>query len=186
MEKIEDYLAELKEKQLTQFKNSPNFNALLKSIATQLDELENAIFDVKMKRSVLTAEGVTLSKVGAIVGEYRSLNGIAATDDEVYRFLILARIIINNSEGTRENILDLLRTLGATNIYMHDDYPASMTINYTGIDPDFLSVAQVKDLIEQGTQPIGINLGYYTNEYFGFDSDPFAKGFGVGEIGAGA
>lgn len=186
MEQINDYLAELKEKQLTQFKNSPNFNAFLKAIATQLDELETALFDVKMKRSVLTATGKTLSLVGGIVGEERPLTGIASTDDEVYRFLILARVIINNSEGTRENILDLLRTLGATSIYMRDDYPASMTINYTGIDPDFLSVAQVKNLVEQGTQPIGINLSYYTDEYFGFDSDPFASGFGVGEIGAAA
>ncbi len=186
MEQIPDYLAELKEKQLTQFKNSPNFNAFLKAIATQLDKLETAIFDIKMKRSILTAEGATLSLIGDIVGEKRPLSGVAFEDDEVYQFLILARVIINNSEGTREDILDLLRTLGATSIYMRDDYPASMTINYTGIDPDFLSVVQVKNLVEQGTQPIGINIGYFTEDYFGFDSDPFAKGFGVGEIGASA
>ena len=70
---------------------------------TQIQDLEDSSFEVLLNRWIDTAVGVQLDGVGAIVGEAREGRG----DDE-YRLAIKARIQINFSEATPEDILTAL------------------------------------------------------------------------------
>jgi hypothetical protein len=68
---------------------------------------------------------------------------------------------------------------------MQDIYPATIQINYTGIDNTFLNPSDVLEILESATAPISINISSYeTTDYFGFAGDTLAGGFGIGKIGS--
>ncbi len=180
IEKITNYREKIRDRILGQWRNAPNSKVVLDAIADELQELEDSIYDVLLYRNIQNGSYKILDLFGTVLDEDRPLN---ASDDD-YKKILFAKIIVNRSEGKRSDIINILKVLGATNIFAQDLYPATMQINYTGIDPDFLSVAEVKELLEKGTHPIKFDISSYETDYFGFASDPLAKGFGVGELGS--
>lgn len=180
-----DILADILERNLDQFKELPNWTTLLTAIATQLQELEDEAYNFISILDIKNQTGETLNRIGKLVGEERPLTGLAATDDNYYILLIYARIAANSSYSRRSDIIAIIKALGGNGIYIQDIYPATIQINYTGIDSDFLTPSQVLDILESGTAPISINISSYeATDYFGFAGDPLAKGFGVGKIGS--
>lgn len=88
-----------------QFKSKPNIEALLRCFLAPCQELEQAFQDLKLLRSVDTAEGVQLDVLGKVVGQPR--NGVS--DDELYRRYIRARIATNRSKGLIEDLIRISR-----------------------------------------------------------------------------
>lgn len=91
-----------------QFKDKPNFDALVVLLAQECDGLEQVFFDLMSFYATDTAGGAQLDVIGRIVGEPRN----SETDDAVYRRRILARIRANKSSGTPEEIYAVFGALG--------------------------------------------------------------------------
>lgn len=84
----------------------PYLKALAKSYLLQLQDVEDAAFEVILERSLDNATGVVLNFLGAIVGQPRT-----SSDDERYRTAIRARIAINLSDGSPEDIIRVVRLI---------------------------------------------------------------------------
>lgn len=142
-----DYFAEAKSRLTQQFKGLPRIEGFLKAVSAEVQELEDAMWEVFIDR-VLQSDLATddlLAKLGALVGQ-----GSEGLSDAQYRILIQARILANRSSGRREELITILSTLcpGMT-IRAHDYYPASFYLWPMGAVPvppilvgaSFLSVA---------------------------------------------
>ena len=114
---------------LSQFNDSPLFLGLVKSYLESVQSTEDGIFQLLDQRSVYTAFGTTLDYIGAIVGEQR-----LGKSDSAYRDAILFRIFLNSSEGTPDQLLQILQTAsGGTNVRLWEHFPVSC-IFYTNGD----------------------------------------------------
>jgi hypothetical protein len=101
--KTTDHVTEALEHFVEQFKGKPNLSALMTAFVNQVQDLEDACYELYTERWIDTAVGVQLDGLGAIVGEDREGRG-----DEEYRLAIKAQIQINFSEATPEDILTAL------------------------------------------------------------------------------
>ncbi len=81
--------------------------AYARVIASEIQAVEDALFDLLTLRQIDTATDATLTRIGDIVGQPR--DGI--TDDDVYRRLVRARIAANKSRGTPDDILRVARAV---------------------------------------------------------------------------
>jgi hypothetical protein len=81
------------------YKRDTNFGYLVKSFTDQLQEIENATWEVILERLLDNAEGVQLTVLGKIVGEPRF-----SADDDEYRVGVRCRIAVNKSQGFRSDI----------------------------------------------------------------------------------
>lgn len=98
---------------LEQFKGKPNLEAFLRLLADQVQAIEDAAHEVPAEGlNVDVAEGAQLDGIGSIVGQAR--NG---QSDATYRLFIKAKILVNTSGGTAEDLIevfDVLTGLGMT------------------------------------------------------------------------
>jgi len=160
---------------LGQFKgDSDNLQALLTSYITHVQALESEAHPLLWSKDVYTATGDRLDGLGQIVGEERQ-----GRSDEIYRIRILARLAINKSNGTAEdliNILQLLADQASPDIWYEEYQPKTVYIrakNYTPPDPPEL----IGGLLRLA-KPAGTFLAYiYADDaddtnLFTFDSGP--------------
>src|SRR5688572_13994483 len=101
--KIADHVEQGLRLLLDQYKDKPRLTALLSSYLNRVQELEDAAWDVRIKRFVDDAVGAQLDGIGRIVGELRQ-----GRDDVTYRLFILARIRVNLSFGHADDVIDVL------------------------------------------------------------------------------
>ena len=156
-----------------------DFADLVEGHANQFQELENPLFNMLSERYLANATGQTLTNIGAIVGEVRPTVGSAATDDEVYRALIYARIFANVSEGRNVDIHNILLALGSADTAVMDTYPAGITVNYqrAGIIQD---CACIREILEGATAPVSIDITEHSQNPARFG----AAVWGAGEFGS--
>ncbi len=83
---------------------NPNLAALQSSIVAEVQELEDAAWQVMLARMPDYAEGVQLDVLGRVVGQRRE-----GLSDTAYRAHIKARIRINRSFGTPEDIIEVIK-----------------------------------------------------------------------------
>lgn len=134
--KTTDHVGEALANLVEEFKNKPKMAAFLTALVNQIQDLEDASFEVFLNRWIDTAVGVQLDGLGAIVGEDRLGRG-----DDAYRLAIKARIQINFSEATPEDILLALVNFYNRTYEMIEIPPAAFIIRLvdawvTGTDPD--------------------------------------------------
>lgn len=122
---------------IEQFKKKPRIQAMLRSWLKEVDELECAAFDVLLLRSLDTATGAQLDIVGDIVGEAR-----LGRPDDIYEAFIRARISLNNSDGTHEQILEIMRVVLAP----QGGTPPTMTLTRTPPAAHFLEL--IDDILQ--------------------------------------
>lgn len=120
---IEEGLALL----ISQFKEKDNIEALLTAFLTQIQELEDVASSLITDRTISSAVGEQLNILGRIVGQPRE-----GRDDDTYRLWIQARILINRSSGTAEEIYTVLKLLTQQldegSFKIADEYPARFVI----------------------------------------------------------
>jgi hypothetical protein len=85
----------------------PRIAALLQSYINEVQEIEDAAWEVLEARHVDTATGVHLDTLGAIVGVPRF-----TSDDGIYRNVIRAKIAANRSTGTTDSLIAVVRLAG--------------------------------------------------------------------------
>jgi hypothetical protein len=93
---------------LEQYQQKPLLKAWLLSYVRRCQELDDAAFDVAMKRIIDNAEGAQLDALGRLVGETRK-----GKADVLYRVYLYARIRINWSRGKPDDIIAVLRIVEA-------------------------------------------------------------------------
>jgi hypothetical protein len=136
--------------------------ALAKVFAKQIQDFENAAAAVFSGRTIDSAIGKQLDGLGALVGEAR--NGL---DDDTYRLRIRARIKLNISSGTPDEIIDLFKLLTAAGTVptITEYQPAFFVLSLEGTSATE-SVATGEELgrILQKAKPAGVgaNLTYST------------------------
>jgi len=166
---------------IEQFKDKPKIAGILKSYLRQIQGLENVLSDMLTKTTLDDAEGVHLDNIGSIVGEPRS-----GRNDLQYRTAIRARIGLNVSEGTMEDVIAIaLSVAGETvTITTTELFPAGflMVINEP-IDPALTDVNRIASFIASG-RPAGVRglLIFGVLGSFQYDG-PLGTGFDDGKYG---
>lgn len=107
------------------WKTKPNLRALLADYIDEIQEAENMLWDVIVKRLIAYAEFSQLDVLGKLVGETRD-----GRTDAQYRVRINARIAINNSRGRAPDIIRILRLLYAERFRFSEDGVAQFRIEY--------------------------------------------------------
>lgn len=106
-------------------KNRANLDALTKSYLAQIQDIEDALFEVLLKRNLEDAVGVQLQIIGKIVGQ-----PYIASTDERFRLMVRARIAINLSHGHESDITKITRLLlvEGEEFEYHDEPPGQIRI----------------------------------------------------------
>lgn len=130
--KITDYAARALRRILEQFKGKKSHEDVQRLVARQVQEIENALWDVAELTDINTATFHALDLLGKLVGERRD----GAVDAD-YRLRVRARILANRSCGTHEDIYKVFRALlaGITGYVLKiaPAYPAGFVLTVTGI-----------------------------------------------------
>ena len=139
---------------IEQFRNRPDLEALARSYLRQIQAIEDAAFEVILERDLDAAVGVQLTTIGNIVGQART-----SADDGRFRTAIRARIAINLSHSTAEDVMRVLNLIlqeFAEAYRVRDEPPAQFRITID--DPlqsaDADLVHQLLDLAD----PAGVRL----------------------------
>lgn len=170
--KTTNHVAEALDHLAEQFKGKSKIEAFLTAFASQIQDLEDAGFEMYLDRWIATSEGIQLDGLGAIVGEDREGRG-----DEEYRLAILAQIQINFSEATPEDIL-----LALTNFYraiyqMVELGYADFIVRFVGIWTEGIDPAteDFVDLLNK-VNGAGIEAWFQWSEYDDDSTFTFASG----------
>jgi hypothetical protein len=105
--------------------NNPNLAALVMSVNDEVQELENAIWDVIVGRLPDYAEGAQLDALGRTVGQSREGLGDAA-----FRAHIKARVRINQSFGTPADVIEVLRLVDSVAFHLVELGTATFSVYY--------------------------------------------------------
>jgi hypothetical protein len=175
-----NYEQELKNKQLSQFKEAPSFNKWLEIYAKQLQDIEDAGQSIIDHLHLADVGGVVLDRFGYILGTPKRTVGM---NDNTYRGLNYGQILLNIYQGTRQELLQFFKLLGATSVIYKEYYPAKVEIQYNNISPAVLSPTTIKNMLIKATHPIGWEISYFTDAPFVFEGDSTGFGFDVGELG---
>lgn len=107
-----------------QFQEQPKIRALLESWLGRLQEIEDAIEQLRTDRSLDTAEGVQLDGIGQILGLRRG-----GMDDEEYRGRLRVQLRVLYGEGTPEDILGALALAApGLGVALHETFPAEVRV----------------------------------------------------------
>lgn len=131
MNKIESHAAEALERLCELFKAKANIRALITLWCGPIQAFEDVMYQVLTERTVDIAIGVQLDMLGVIVGQPRG-----GLSDDDYRRYIRARIRVNRSNGTINQILAIVRLIvnnSTAVIHFDPSYPAAAIIRVAGI-----------------------------------------------------
>lgn len=133
----------------------PRTSALLASWLGEVQEAEDALWQLLVERSLATAEGDQLDVLGAIVGEPRQ-----GRDDETYRIWISARNMVNRSSGTTTELLAIARKLLPADVavVLEEYYPAAFIMRAYGVldTDDGYQIARMLHLAKAAGVQFGI------------------------------
>lgn len=143
-----------KDKLITQYYRSENIEKVLEIGLDLLQDAETIAHSLYQNRTIEDAIGVQLDGVGAIVGQPR--NGLT---DEVYRLRIKAKIAENNSEGTREEIINIAKLLTNAERVIVTERQADFDVTFYNITNPIASWDEVKQAITNATcSGIGVTV----------------------------
>jgi len=165
---------------LAQQYRKPKLEDLLRSLVKPAQAIENTLWDVISQRFLDDAIGAQLDMLGKLVGQPR-----LGYDDDNYRRLIRAKIIVNRSNG---NIPDLLSVVvavvndGAADIIVEPQYPACIVfrINNVAVAADVadLVIALLRKAAAGGVRVIFESTEHSEATTFSFFEDPTGAGLG--------
>lgn len=178
---VRDALAKL----ISQFRNKPKILAWFTTYIQQFQELEDAFSDLVTETDIDNSTGVHLDNIGFIVGEPRFGRG-----DTAYRIALRARILLNKSNGTLEEVIAIAIAVAGIplTIEITEYFPASFVARIVeAIDPAIVDTDAMATFINSGKPGgVGGHLDFFegTGTPFQFDG-PSGSGFDEGEYGGG-
>lgn len=164
---------------IEQFKTKIRFANLLSSYVFEVQDIEDALFQILDDTNLDTAEGQQLDNIGEIVGEERQ-----GRNDLQYATAIRARILLNTSEATIEDVILLIGALqpGLTT-FVYEYFPAAfIAMIATPIDPNVVDIDQIATIVASG-RLVGVrglvSFGVVGSKQF----DTSGSGFDEGKFG---
>lgn len=138
------------------FEAKPRVRGVVGSLPQQLTILEAVANQVKNERSIDTAIGIQLDKVGDIVGEKRR-----GRDDETYRQAIKFRVFVNVSKGRPSDLIQATLTLTqADDVQYLESYPATAYLFSNGYAADSETQQQVQDVSPAAISDVPVVVSY--------------------------
>lgn len=123
-----DYVATGSELLLSQFYGKPRIEGLLQSYLNRLVEIQDDTNYLLQFRGIDSATGYQLDLIGKIVGQNRE-----GRNDDSYRIIIKVKILVNNSNGTPKEVLQILKSVtNATVVRMFEHFPANIHLFTNG------------------------------------------------------
>ena len=92
-----------------EYRGKPLIEGLFNAVSVEVQELEDAIYQLSTERYLDDAVGVQLDALGVILAEERG----AFTDDP-YRVVLKAKRLVNKSSGTTEELIAIFKLLEPT------------------------------------------------------------------------
>lgn len=180
---IADHIARAKNRLIEQYKGKLKIEGVVEAVVKPLQDIEDVLQQLKTERWIESSIGIQLDKIGEIVGLEREYE----QEDEDYRLLIKAKIIMNLNQGTPEEIIAAAKFfIGAIFIWYLEVYPAAVDIfSSTVVPPE--NRAKIRNQLKKFL-PAGVSLDAFgqfdeTNAFvfnggtgFGDVSDPSAGG----------
>jgi hypothetical protein len=155
--------------------------ALIRAMAKGAQVLEDNIFALVVDRGIEVAVGVNLDQWGSLVGEARD-----GLEDIDYRRFIRARILVNRSKGTTDEMIVLYRLLMGTEDVRHTNLqPATFkleAVRQTLLD-DAIAARVLRMMTEAAPSGRQMLLVEAVTGYFGFRTNSAARGYNVGLFG---
>lgn len=159
---------------LEQYARKPRLRALIAAFLEQVQEIEDATFDVMTSRLVDVAVNAQLDLLGKLVGETRD-----GRDDDGYRVAITARIAVNRSCGTGPEIVAILALVDTDDFALRDVEHATFRVDY-GTPPATASAGREIPTLVSEARAAGVAAIVYTpvsrstgrSAFFGSSYDP--------------
>ena len=160
-----DYVGIAKSRLAGRINQKPLVEALLSALPNQLYILELTLDQLKNERSIDTAIGIQLDKVGEIVGELRQ-----GRDDETYRQFIRFRVFVNISKGrphdlsyatrfaTQADDVQYLEFFPALVMMFSDGYAANKTTPQLLQDVSPAAIFDVPLVVSFGEEPFRTSM----------------------------
>lgn len=124
IEKIDDITSNALDRLPTQFKGKERIEGMIAAFTDQLQEIEDVLSDLVEFRALDNAQGAQIDVIGKIVGEPRK-----GRNDDLYKLWVRARIAINTSRGTPEDLIKVFNIVtGSTRSHLHEYRPAEVEI----------------------------------------------------------
>lgn len=149
---IEDHVEQAQARLVDQFRTADRLRALIECLVQPIQDIEDALNDVRTQRSIDTAEGVQLDELGAIVGQLRE-----GRTDDVYRIWISARIIANRATGKADDSLKVMKLIdsnAASNLTEY--FPAAYMVSAYLLSADPSTVSEILRSIK----PAGVAMWF--------------------------
>lgn len=152
-----DYEGLAKSRLTSAFKDRLAIETIVTALPKQLSLLEVVADQVRDGRSVDTAIGIQLDKIGIAVGEPR----LGRTDD-VYRLAIKFRVFVNVSKGRPSDLIYVTRGITeADNVQYMESFPATAILYTDGYGANKSTQAGVQDVAPAAisTVPVLVSFG---------------------------
>lgn len=142
---------------LTQFKDKPRIRDLVTAFVDQIQDIEDALWDLLVDRTIDNAVGAMLDILGRIVGARPR----AGDGDDDYRLIVRVQIAVNRSNGSPEALLNIARLLwGTGNFSLIEYFPAALVL--TVLVPFTLSPYSLATLLRRAVSA-GVGFAFVTS-----------------------
>lgn len=175
---ITTHVQEAIKRLLQQYKEKPRIEFVVSSLTEEVQNIENMLFDLLNNRSINTAIGIQLDRLGTILGIERE-----GLSDEDYRARLKIKVVQNVSSGEPDRLISVYAFLiNATQVQFQEHYPAGCALMGRGVIPSGQETLLYTEI--QRITPAGVRVDYIgtydANESFAMtDSiDSTADGFG--------
>jgi len=139
---------------IQQFQESTNLRELLGSYVASVQDLEDTFIGLRDGRTLDNAVGDQLDGIGQIVGLDR-----AGLDDDDYRLALGAKVLVNESSGSPDELLEILSILAGEGVAvaLEELFPASVLM-----DSEFSPIidADLAISLLRLAKPAGVSLQY--------------------------
>lgn len=152
-----DYGALARERLAGGIRKKPLVQALVSALPNQLTALENVFDQLKNERSLDTAIGIQLDRLGDIVGESR-----LGRNDEAYRRALRLRVFINISKGRPSDLIFAVKDGSqADHVQYFESHPAMAWLWTDGYEADQLLQRTIQEVAPAGVfdVPVAVSFG---------------------------
>lgn len=172
---ITTHISDALNRRIQQYKTKQKLAALITALVGQIQDAEDATFNMITLRALEFATGEQLDRFGEIVVQDRQ-----GFDDDFYRVLLRVKIGINNSSGEPESIINTIKLLTeATLVHYQNLGDGSIGLSTNGtIDSSLI------DFIFNNMQQV-VMAGVRIDFIACFDPDESFSFDGTGPIGLG-
>ena len=148
-----DHTAAMTAGLISQFAGLPNLAAWITAFGAQLNDVDQFFGQLFTELNIENATGAQLDGLGNILGQSR--NGLS---DTAYQTLLQARIVSYRSQGTVENLIQILLSLAAAqSVQVIEAQPAAISVVVAGEGTPALTNSDIVTAVYQA-KPAGVLL----------------------------